>query len=218
MSRADRIKGEHNGALALRAKVGMRMSVLEHVKPAHVFDAYCGPSGEMWRAVWKRAASYVGCDEVYEPFDPRRRFVGDNRTVMRAIDLQAYNVFDLDAFGEPWEQLTILSVRRTWQAGERGAVILTWSDLKTRWGFASHALASLSGLGSLKVGRKADVAITPMAIRSFFARSNVHPLQAWNASGGSTGKGSNKQTYTAIVFEGLGAAHRERTDGQHVEA
>lgn len=196
-------KGTHNGARAVHAKLEMRERVLEHVTPARVFDAFCGPDGEMWRAVWSRAASYVGCDEVYVPFDPRRRFVGDNRRVMRAIDLQAFNVFDLDAFGEPWEQLTILAARRTWQDGERGAIILTWSDLKTRWGYASHALASAAGLKTLKVGKGADLSVTPMAIRSFFRAANVKPVKSWSARGSSTGRGSNKQSYSAIVFDGL---------------
>lgn len=198
--------GVHNGGLAMKAKVEMRERVLDHVKPAHVFDAFCGPDGEMWRAVWNRAASYVGCDKVYKFGDPRRRFVGDNTRVMRSINLGAYNVFDLDAFGEPWEQLLIVAALRPWQAGERGAVILTWSDLGTRWGYASHALASAAGLGSREIGRKAEVSVTAMAIRGFFARARVKPLTAWDARGNSTGKGSNQQSYTAIVFEGLAAS------------
>lgn len=202
-------KGVHNGSLALNAKVEMRERVLELITPAHVFDAYCGPTGEMWSAVWNRAASYVGCDEVYVPFDPRRRFVGDNKRVMRAIDLSVYNVFDLDSFGHPWDQVLILAARRIWSRGERGAVILTWSDHSIRWGYASHALATIAGLKDRAVGPKAETSVMPMAVRGFFDRANVKPLAAWNARGKSRPgprTGSYQMTYTAIVFEGLGAS------------
>ncbi len=197
----------HNGARALNAKIAMRRSVLEHVAPAHVFDAFCGPDGEMWREVWRDAAGYVGCDEVYVPFDPRHRFVGDNRRIMRAIDLQAFNVFDLDAFGDPWEQLTILGARRRWSAAERGALLLTWNDVHTRIGGASHALAQAAGLKDRKSrGSDAEQVITPMAVRRFLRTSRVKPLRFWKAYGISSEGGSTHMSYWAIVFDGIGEA------------
>jgi hypothetical protein len=167
----------------------------------------------MWSAVWKRASDYVGVDEVYKPWDPRRRFVGDNRIVMRAVDLQPFNVFDLDAFGDPWEQLVILAARRKWAPGERGAVLLTWRDSHTRWKFVSHALADAAGLSSREV--KAGAPLSQVALRRFFDRSRVAPCGAWGARGYSTTalasrksadifKGGNlDQSYLAVIFDGL---------------
>lgn len=203
----------HNGGVARSAKVSLRERVLEQVQPAHVLDAFCGPDGEMWRAVWNKAASYVGIDEAYKPFDPRRRFVGDNRKIMRSIDLQAFNVFDLDAFGEPWEQLVILTARRTWSPGERGAVLFTWRDNHIRFtDGASHALAVAAGRDTLSLADKPP--LVKMAIRRFLELAKLRALHSWGARGYSSatlGKrnatevftgGSMDQCYLALVFEG----------------
>lgn len=189
------------------AKVELRLRVLEHVTPAHVFDAFCG-LGEMYRGAWKNAASYVGCDErPWDPKDERRRFVADNRRVLRAIDLHAFNVFDLDAYGGPWEQLHIIAARRTWKTGERGAVILTdGSTRKTRLGQGSHAMNSLVGAKTLRafgVSLKSSASMADAALRAWYARAGVVPKKSWMAQslGGDNG-GSPGMRYTAVVFEG----------------
>ena len=114
-------------------KVKIRQSVLAAITPekARVFDAFAG-AGEMWKHVWKDAADYVGCDEKWHD-DDRCCYVGDNHRVMRAIDLAPFSVFDFDAWGSPWDQLTILAARRKLEKGETMGLVLTdgtW--LKTR--------------------------------------------------------------------------------------
>src|SRR5690242_9791645 len=102
----------YNTKSARSAKIEIRQRVLDAIgaETAAVFDAY-GGAGELYRAVWSKAARYVGCDQNWFR-DERTMFVADNRRVMRAIDLGQFNVFDLDAFGSPYEQLTILAARR----------------------------------------------------------------------------------------------------------
>jgi hypothetical protein len=52
---------------------------------------------------------------------------------MRAIDLTPFTCFDFDAWGSPWDQLTILAARRKLQPGETiGLVITDGTWLKTR--------------------------------------------------------------------------------------
>jgi hypothetical protein len=207
----------HNGAAAHQAKITLRERVLEMVKPAHVFDAYCGPTGEMWKAVWSKAASYTGCDTDYRPFDPRHRFVADNRTVMRSIDLHKYNVFDLDAFGEPWEQLLILSARRMWKPSERGALLLTWRESHLRFTHAArNSLAVAAGRNTLSLKDKPP--LVKMAVRRFLEVNRVTGLKSWGARGYSGAAGLGKrnakeifkgapadQCYLAVVFEGAPA-------------
>jgi len=121
-----------NAKLA-ETKIEIRQLLLTALTPprAVVFDAFAG-EGQMYRAVWRHAAGYVGCDERWHN-DERRCFVADNRRVMRAIDLAPFTCFDFDAYGSPWDQLTILAARRTLVRGERIALALTEGTwLKTR--------------------------------------------------------------------------------------
>lgn len=114
-------------------KADIRRKVMLALTPERtvVFDAFAG-KGEMYKAVWKEAAGYVGCDEEWHD-DERCCFVGDNHRVMRAIDLAPFTCFDFDAYGSPWDQVTILSARRKLAPGERLGLVLTEGTwLKTR--------------------------------------------------------------------------------------
>ena len=89
----------NNNPAARAAKIEIRRQVLAAIGAgnAAVFDAFAG-EGELYREVWAAAASYVGCDlEWYR--DERLVYVADNRRVMRAIDLVAFNLFDFDSAG-----------------------------------------------------------------------------------------------------------------------
>lgn len=55
----------------------------------------------------------------------KKRFTSSHNIVLRAIDLQPFNLFDIDAFGSPWEQVWIISRRRQLNAGERIALAIT---------------------------------------------------------------------------------------------
>lgn len=94
------------------AKIKIRENVLLAIGTdrASVFDAFAA-AGELHKAVWHRAHSYVGCDLQFFR-DDRMAFVADNRRVLRSIDLAQFNLFDLDAFGSPWEQAYIIAKRR----------------------------------------------------------------------------------------------------------
>ena len=84
--------------------------------------------------------------------DNRPAFVADNRRVLRALDLAAFNVLDLDSYGSPWEQAYIIARRRKLRPGERLGMVptdgtLTWSKLKR-----SVAVAMLAGTYTHIVG------------------------------------------------------------------
>lgn len=104
-------------------KIELRRRVLEVMPEARVLDAFAG-SGSMYRNVWCAAASYVACDQRWYP-DERLAYVVDNRILLRNIDLQPFNVFDLDAYGSPWEQVAIVCARRKVAPGELIAMVLT---------------------------------------------------------------------------------------------
>jgi hypothetical protein len=114
-----------NSGIGLAAKVTIRENVMAAIDRPAVFDAFAG-EGVLFHRVWRRAGSYVGCDLKWY-CDERLMFVADNHRVMRAIDLSAFNVFDFDAWGSPWDHVLILAARRAagegrahWPGADRG--------------------------------------------------------------------------------------------------
>ena len=194
-----------NASGAKKAKVDLRSRVLSQVEPANVLDLFCG-HGEMWHSVWRCAASYAGCDErPIETGDPPR-FWCDNKVLLRSLDLQRYNIFDLDAYGSPWAQMVILAARRTWESGERGAVVLTdGGNMKSRYGGRCVGLQDL--LGERGAGERTGVSTALMASRralnAWVNRAAVRVTKRWQAQGNGSGRGGQIMVYTAIVFEGL---------------
>jgi hypothetical protein len=191
-----RIKTDNNPT-AKKAKIEIRQRVLAQVKPAKVLDLFCG-RGEMYRAVWRNAASYTGCDE--RPWDWKLdppRFVADNRRLLRCLDLAQFNIFDLDAYGSPWEQAEIILHRRKWEPGERGGIIVTdGSSLKLRWGQMPKALARIAGV-TQGVPTTASVAdLQTRALTQWVKKAKVKVLCMWQA------QAQAQVLYTGLVFEG----------------
>jgi hypothetical protein len=192
-----------NNPLMREAKLDLRRRVLAEVSPAHVLDAFCG-RGEMYRAVWKGAAAYAGCDErPWEPTDPPR-YVADNLRLLRALDLSPFNVFDLDAYGSPWEQAELVLHRRRWGKGEVGALILTDGSARfLRLGNVPHALARLTGVRGGEAMLDAAYDLQRLALSAWLKQARVKVRKTWQARTPVHPK-FVPMVYTAVVFEGLG--------------
>lgn len=174
-----------NNPQARRAKALIRTNVLEALGAEHarVFDAFAGAGG-MYDEVWKRAAGYTGCDERWH-HDSRLMFVADNRRVLRAIDLVSFNLFDLDAYGSPWEQAIIVADRRHVAGGELLGLVLTeGAGLFYKQNGIPVAITELTGLrpGIVGVGRKQD-AIIDRAIAGLANRMSCTIEKRWQAEG-----------------------------------
>ena len=87
---------------ALRARL---LSLL--AAPACVLETHCG-AGTMTTS-YHAAQSWLGAD-----LDKRHRAAihADSRQLLRAIDLAAFNFFDIDAYGSPLEWVWLISQRR----------------------------------------------------------------------------------------------------------
>jgi len=152
--------GTQNSTAGLAPKVSLRKKAIDLVggpAKACVLDLFSG-DGEMHRAVWHAAAAYAGCDLEWRQ-DGRRVWVCDNLRLLRCINLAGFNVFDLDAYGEPWLQLWTLANRRTLQPGERCSIVLTAGMAKQminkvpqKTQMLGHALARLAKLERDAVG------------------------------------------------------------------
>lgn len=198
----------HNADNAHAAKAQIRRNVLELIgaDKAHVFDAFAGP-GAMCTDVWSKAASYVGCDKV-EFQDDRKMFCADSARVMRAIDLQAFNIFDLDSFGSPYEQIIILLARRKIAAGETIGIIITdGTELQMRlnaFPAAVGVLAGLSSAGQVGVNLNGDF-IFERILAGIARRANCEIVKRWQATNRANGKGGKTgilMRYVGIVLRG----------------
>jgi len=187
-----------NSHSASKAKVGVRERVLEAIgaDKARVFDAFAG-EGTMHREVWCKAAGYTGCDTDWFK-DGRLAYVGDNRRVMRAIDLGQFNVFDFDSYGSPWEQVTILAARRPLQPGEVLGMVLTEGlGLKMNMGGVSKAFAKLARIKYHMPGMgAAREEIIERALREVCRRMHAKIKSRWQADGN---KGS-RVSYMGLVL------------------
>lgn len=142
---------------------------------------------------------YVGCDLRWFQ-DERLAFVADNRRVLRSLDLRQFSVFDLDAYGSPWEQALIIAARRPVAPGERLGLVLTeGSGLKLRQGALPRALQIVAGLDHRVAGAaRLQEDIINRAIAGLAARMNCEVARRWQAGKRS---GSAVQ-YIGLVLEG----------------
>jgi hypothetical protein len=197
---AARRQQEHS-AESYPVKVELRQRVVKTITPLRVLDAFAG-HGSLYRDVWHQAERYLGIDARYLDETPPI-IKGDNRQLLRKLDLSLFNVFDFDAYGSPWEQLAILAKRRHWRKGERGAVILTDGiSIQLRFGRVPDSLADLAGLESPKV--PPSDAIHPdlqhLTLAAWVVKSKVKPLYLWKAQGSNR---KSRLVYLALVFEGM---------------
>lgn len=188
----------HKGAE--RAKATIREHVLRAIGPekAHVLDAFCGVDGVMHKRVWKHAAGYTGIDKEW-PRDDRRVFVGDNRRILRCIDLEPFNVFDFDAHGAPWEQVVIAAHRREWIRGERVAFVITdASGLKLVFDRLPKATSYLSGLPQrLRGSFYARELVFDSCVAGLMKIINGRVLEQWRA----TRHHGAAATYAGIIVD-----------------
>lgn len=192
-------KPTDNHPIARAAKVEVRRNVMAEIGEAHVFEAFAG-AGVMYDDVWRDAASYVGCDKRWFR-NGRKVYVADNRRVLRAIDLQPYNIFDLDAYGAPWEQAIIIAARRGVKKGERiGFAITEGGGLGHNVNRISTATAEIAGIHrDGQVGMRCNVdTLIDRCIAGLAKRMNAKIERKWQA----VRKSAAKMHYIGLVLRG----------------
>jgi len=188
-----------NNPAAHAAKLKVRELVGNAITPLRVFDGFAG-SGQMYRGAWANAEHYVGCDERRFR-DGRLAFVADNRRVMRCIDLAQFNVFDLDAYGSPWEQAIIVADRRPVKPGELLGFCFTDGAGAAFIGNVIPApVAELAGMRDGVVGllRRRDDVLNRV-IAGLAVRMSCKVEQRWEAHG----KTGAAVRYIGLVLRGL---------------
>lgn len=109
------------------AKSDMRRRLISQLgadRP-RILDLFCGPGG-MWKHAYGSTRDYLGLD-MTQYDDSRPTIVCDNSRFLRlaGLDLDQFDIFDLDAYGSPSYQLAIICSRLRWTRTNRVGIVLT---------------------------------------------------------------------------------------------
>ena len=113
-----------------------------------VLDIYCG-AGEMYNACWKFVKYYEGID-IKEFDDGRTLHIGNAPQILKKINIDKFDVFDIDAYGSPYECLSIIlnkiKTRKT-----RHFVITDGIEIDMRMGNVEQFFALIAGITASKI-------------------------------------------------------------------
>ena len=129
----------------LSDKVALRCGHLPDKDKIFVLDCFAGKE-----TIWKGVRKLTGKNIVTLPIDKRDdvgfHLPGDNRSYLDTIDLERFDVIDLDAWGVPFDQMEILFNR-----GYKGAVFVTF--IQSVYGCLPYGLLEVIGYGRDMIGK-----------------------------------------------------------------
>lgn len=173
---------QHQTRGVLAAKVAVRLTVLPTDRPARVLDCFAGDH-DIWDIAQEIASQPI--EVLHNDADPRYRTQRDTAAVdaLRSLDLDRFDLIDLDAWGPPFDEISVVSERQY-----RGAVAYT-SILNSK----QHHGASMKEVGAPREWRKpalellgADDATPAERWVAFLDTSGwqrTHIVQTWGRSG-----------------------------------
>jgi hypothetical protein len=89
-----------------------------------ILDVFAG-RGEMWKTAYNKTKNYLGIEQKFLTNDPRRMVFCENTRFLRQADLDEFDLFDLDAWGLPFEQLAIICSRLEFTKRKKVGIVLT---------------------------------------------------------------------------------------------
>lgn len=95
----------------LDIKQSFRELNIKELKEKKVLDAFCGNS-EIWKNI--NTDLYIG---INKEKTKKVNLKGDNRKYLSIMNLENYNIIDLDAYGIPFDQLELVFKNKTLQSG-----------------------------------------------------------------------------------------------------
>lgn len=138
-----KFKGKKTDNASYPAKRLIRKDVFGIHDDVRVLEVFCG-SGIMYRDVWKDAEKYKGIDKR-KFFDERDLICGDSMKALTLVDLNGFNVIDIDAYGSPYNELNYIIENMRFD--ERKTFVITdGSSMDLRMGRISIGLRQLTGI------------------------------------------------------------------------
>lgn len=135
------------------AKIALRAWLVDQIQPARVLDCFAG-TGQMWRGAYQRTEFYLGLDRKVAPTDARRLIACDSLRYLRDrdVDIARFNLFDLDAYGSPYQHLAIICSRLRAKSAV-GFVLTSGLGFNAAMNSMETKLLEYVGLEAHRVGR-----------------------------------------------------------------
>lgn len=176
--------------LSIREWAGTRLG-----EEWRVLDLYCGSEGRMYSGIWYKAADYFGVDKNV-PHKLANTCRMSAEVASQQLNLDDYNVFDIDPYSNPWPVARQIIRRR---GAGKFAMILTSSEYRGN-GFAFgceivRRSIGASGLSNYSMlGHFSDL-VTRLMVRSLAEIDGVRLLAAARA------KTSTNVEYISLVLD-----------------
>ena len=148
-----KFKGVKTNNAKTNAKPEIRHRILSMIDSPRVLEVFCG-AGEMYHSVWHMADRYTGIDKV-KYFDNRHTICGDAKKAVKLIDVSDYNIFDIDAYGSPYDVLNIVLSRYQGDAKRLAFILTDGINMDLKMGRICKGLRSLLDVDS-KIFKKAN--------------------------------------------------------------
>jgi hypothetical protein len=141
-------------------KVQLRIDSLPNKDEIFVLDCFAG-TGRIWKQVKKISGKNIQVLSIEkEQGKNKTALVGSNLKYLNVLDLDKFDIIDLDAYGIPYAQLNII--------------------FKRRYHGIIHVTAIQSGMGQLPKGLIEDIGYTPemiKKIKSIFNTKGIEKLK-----------------------------------------
>lgn len=166
----------------LQAKIDLRMESIKAlgVESIRVLELY-GGDGIIWRTIQQQNPHLsITTHRIDKKKDRAGAYlVGDNQRWLSSLNLQSYDIIDIDAYGTPYAQL-----QQVLESGYRGIVHLTWIRSKLN---ANKKLLADYGVTNAMY-RKATELCGTLAEKALFAyiarfgvqRAYVRRFEQWH--------------------------------------
>lgn len=97
----------NNDLAFVESKILLRIDSLPNKNDIHILECF-GGEGVLWKEVKKRTKKNIKVLSIDKNKYKRIQLQGDNVKFLKSIDLNQFDIIDLDAWGSPFKQLEIL--------------------------------------------------------------------------------------------------------------
>lgn len=105
------IKKTNNDAGILQAKIDLRIESIKKLEEVKVLELF-GGEGVLWDAVKKQTGKKIDILSMDINKYKRLQLQGDNTKFIDSLNLNEFDVIDIDAWGSPYKQLDMILTRR----------------------------------------------------------------------------------------------------------
>lgn len=101
----------NNDSEMLKAKIQLRIESIKHLEVVNVLELF-GGEGVLWKEVLKQTDKQIKILSIDKNKYKRLQLQGENTKFIESLDLQIFDVIDIDAWGSPYKQLEMIIKKR----------------------------------------------------------------------------------------------------------